>query len=121
MKPFKRCPVCQVPVRWVLHDGGNDYDCSNKDCPICFSEYVWFKKNETNFDLENGLLFHYRFKLDKYNVSVHYKEFNEEVASFIRINLIADAEKRVYLPPFSIDWHNLELLKQKIKTLLIFS
>lgn len=69
-QPIDNCPVCEIPVRWVLHDGLNSYDCSNKACPITFSERIWFPKNTKDFAFKagHGVLHYYSFDVGKYHL-----------------------------------------------------
>lgn len=118
MKPFEKCPVCQVEVRWIFYDGENTYDCSNKECPINFSEKILFSKDENNnnFDLTNGTLIYYHFDIDNFFVYVSSK-FN--VISVKRQGM--SMSTAINIPIFDINWKNLELLKYKIKTIANFS
>jgi hypothetical protein len=117
VKPFEQCPVCQVPVKWVLHDDANDYDCRNKQCPIHFSEYVHFPKDTKTFDLKNGTLLHFRFSLG--NMRLVYG--NVSIIVYTQDEFNISKGPGAVIPSFPIDWHNLELMKQKVKTLITFS
>lgn len=112
MEPLESCPVCQVPVYWAGHKGINCYDCSNQNCPIQFTEYVFIYKNNTNFTLKDGVLQNYGFKIDKYYIIAYAQMSGYSVA----IN-----DKQIFLPYFEINWNNLDLVKQRIETLILFS
>lgn len=115
MKPIEECPVCHVPVRWVLHDGLNSYDCSNKKCPIEFTEQVWFPDGKNDYQLKEGEMRTYSFDLDGFYITVNRKNFYIERRDNLGDNPI------ILENPGKLPWDDLELLKNKIKIWVTFS
>lgn len=120
MKPIDNCPVCQAPVRWVLYDGFHFYDCSNQECPITFSECVWFSPKTTNFGFKTGegVLKYFLFKIS--GISVVSTDDLVIINPYYQLGSIASGEIEID-QPFDFSWNNLELLERKIKTLITFS
>lgn len=128
MRPLDNCPVCNVPVKWALHDGLNSYDCGKglKQCPIHFSERIHFPEGSPTFDLINGVLYYYSFEIGGHHI-VH--EFYTKIKSTPR--LIINPEYHLGYPTAvynsivihisDIDWSDLSRLERKIKTWILFS
>ena len=122
MKPIEECPVCHVPVRWILHDGANsyDYDCSNKECPIQFNELVRYPNVPGPFDLKkDGSLLVYSFNLNEIHIKVIKKRlaiYPKGTGKFFIVMNQSESPWQDLLP-----WHDLKLLKNKIKIWITFS
>lgn len=114
MKPIKNCPLCAVAIRWILYDGANTYDCSNKNCPIRFNEAISFRKDETDFDLNNGLWLNYHAYVDDFHLVGDCS--NNRLCLYLN-GTLATIVKGVLIPDFS----DLEQLKKKIRIWILFS
>lgn len=118
--PIENCPVCQIPVKWILYDGMNSYDCANSFCPIKFTERVQFPvgTKDFNFKNENGNLIYYSFTIDTIPVIVNSNsifiypkyQFGNPIGGSIVIN-----ERTEF------NWSNLLNLKKKIKLWITLS
>lgn len=123
-QPISNCPHCKVPVEWILHDGLNSYDCSNKKCPIKFTERISFPEGTQDFDFASGhgTLHYYGFDIDEYPVVINYE--GERPRIFIYPDYSFGDPKSgsiVIEQPFDVNWDDLESLKNKIKTWITFS
>lgn len=129
--PLDNCPHCQVPVRWVLHDGTNAYDCSNRQCPIKFTERVWFPEDTEDFDFKagHGVLFYYGFTVGALHAVIDYGGdghspqrttsrliFNPEY----RYGDLRGGEIIIEEAP-NLNWADLQALEEKLRTWVVFS
>lgn len=124
MKPLENCPYCHVPVTWILHDGLNSYDCTNKPCPIKFTERVWFPKEINNPELKEGILHHYSFDVGKHHIVVDYYDYFKAkliINPSYPMGLPIKTKKSVMMDLPTLDWSNLSKLEEKIKTWITFS
>jgi hypothetical protein len=123
-QPISDCPVCKVPVKWILHDGLNSYDCSNKQCPIEFTERVYFPSETQDFDFDSGHgeLHYYNFRIGKYPVAV---DCRDELPKIILYPNYPFGDLKggsiIIEQPLDVNWDDLELLEQKIRTWIVFS
>lgn len=128
-KPISNCPVCKIPVEWIFHDGLNSYglnsyDCSNNQCSIRFTERIWFPSETEDFDFDNGHgnLVYFSFELDNHPIIIDYRKNQPQIIVHPKYPF-GDPNGGLIVSDlsFDIDWNNLEPLKQKIKTWIIFS
>lgn len=123
-QPLENCPVCQVPVKWILHDDLNSYDCSNEECPIKFTERVGFLKDTTDFDFKSGHgeLFYYSFQVGDYPVVIYFGGLVPKIMIYPTYAKGGLADASIIInQPVEINWQDLELLKHRIRTWITFS